>query len=143
MKMKKFQVILAVLVCLSVLFTNSAFAMPAESENAELRYVTCPEGGKHSMTGRGRGRVYAGAPGSAIALDGFASQCDKCYLTLITQNNMFNNLPGILKIPGKYSINSAQGYIPTGWVEHYYGLSGTCNVPYLQDSFFAGFEFVS
>lgn len=58
------------------------------NEQVEPLYVPCPQGGKHTMVGRGVGFVYIN--GGLVLDSGQTSQCSKCHIVIISWYNPFN-----------------------------------------------------
>lgn len=87
---KMFCTFLAFVFILSYTIPSFAYQVHPSSihpENpSEPDYVGCPEGGKHLMVGIGYIDCYVSNTASGpVDFRGFGTQCNKCYLVLVTQ----------------------------------------------------------
>ena len=99
--------------------------------------VSCPQGGKHTMVGRGVAWIYSGSfnnPGS-LQLTGFASQCTKCHLVLGSEGSMYQS-----RVIGRYALYSAVSPVSNAGVNIFGGINGSFYGNVSQDSFWSGFE---
>ena len=104
--------------------------------------VSCPQGRKHQMVGRGTGVVYSGSlqkPGTRL-IYGSVNQCKNCYLLLFSEGN-----PRISGILGKYLLYNANGPQSNYGVVCYAGTSklDTFKGLLASDPFWSGFEFIN
>lgn len=117
------------------------FTKAPSASGISPRYIPCPQGGFHTMEGRGQAWVYEGSyqnPG-ALILHGCCSQCTKCRLALATENNPFSAFE-TQKI-GKYAMWTATGNLSSLGTNFYGGLDGEYYGSLKDDPFWAGFQF--
>ena len=82
------------LVSVSIMIMPIAAALPPEPD-VEPEYIsTCVGGDKHFMVGRGSGKLFLTQNGETTEVYRMkpVTQCTKCYLVLITENNPFSTV---------------------------------------------------
>jgi hypothetical protein len=134
--------ILFLVFCVSTTVGTSVVAQSGIAKSGVVTpdyIVSCPDGPKHLMEGRGFARVFEGTlqnPGNLIFY-GFTNQCTNCYLVLASEGNPRGS--GIL---GRYRLDSYSYNVSNNGTYFYGGIDGSFTGNLLQDSFWAGFSFI-
>lgn len=95
MKKIRHLVTLLMVVVIHVMVVTTVYASDNKGTDSsvndiEKRYIsTCPYADKHLMKGKGPGEVWLNG---VLQFQGTASQCNYCYLVLVTENNPFSYL---------------------------------------------------
>ena len=106
------------------------------SGQIHFKYAPCPEGGKHTMVGRGTGFTYRGAYLSTdLVIRGFCSQCSKCGEFIISEYCPFWD--GVTKL-GTYAEGQAN-YALSNVSTSYYTNDFYYNDSLAQDPYFRSF----
>lgn len=125
----KYRIAISILALFLVLFTGfSASAGGHEHEHGDedygVLYDACPGGGKHYMEARGRGNVYV--DGELVVQNGTTSQCTKCYMVIVSENNPYYYFTTNLGNYGSESANYNVGtftYLYTNYLYYNSSLS--------------------
>lgn len=131
---------LLILLCLLCTYTVpvSAFSKDISSlknDENSVRYIACPEGGKHTCKQVGTCIVYSGTPsnpGSREITAGCVNKCSKCGLYVASQF-----APQSASCLGQYTMDYNPSYI--GSVYTFYGIMGSYWSLH-EDAFIDGFE---
>lgn len=129
------------LLCFLSAFPLGVVASEIDESSASPQYISsCPEGGKHMMTGKGSGSLYLvqGSKKTLVLANNPVTQCTKCYLVLITENTPLRaGLPWGIYATKTWDEPIASTTYKTYIETEAYSVCDDLNDPYVQ-----GFEFV-